>query len=382
MKSKKLTFWESLMLVAGAGIGTGILTIPYAISKIGMLGTILALVIAYAVSAVMYLMIADLTLHSKKSAELLGILQEHLFYGKNGKILTTIFFIVLVVLLLENLVVYILCAENVMTGLVPLDENVAKVIFYLIATSVIFFGMKGVGIGEKFSVTLIGIVVLVLIVLSLFYPKNSLHMGFGEPQLIFALYGLFMFAFSAIFSVVQVCNHIEKVENTKKAILGGLTLNASLTLLFAVAVMIGSVEVTEIATTGLTESLGIPVIKIICAFFVLMAMFTSFWSSGFAFADVVGEQFNIGEKSSWFLSTIPTVFIAIFLPLSILEYIQIGAGALSIILVIVVLPAYYHAIKSEENDLLLGKIGKSKVLITLVGIFVGLMAVASLISIP
>lgn len=382
MKSKKLTFWESLMLVAGAGIGTGILTIPYAISKIGMLGTILALVIAYAVSAVMYLMIADLTLHSKKSAELLGILQENLFYGKYGKVFTAIFFVVLVVLLLENLVVYILCAANVMTELVPIDGNVAKVLFYVMASTVIIFGMKGVGVGEKYSVTLIGIVVLVLIGLSLLKPKNALPMGLGEPKLIFALYGLFMFAFSAIFSVVQVCNHIARKEDTKKAILGGLTLNAVLTFLFAVAVMIGSNEVTEIATTGLTESLGIPVIKIICALFVLMAMLTSFWSSGFAFADVAGEQFKIGEKSAWFLSTMPTVFIAIFLPLSILEYIQIGAGALSIILVIVVLPAYYHAIKSEEKALLLGKMGKSKVLITLVGICVGLMAVASLISIP
>lgn len=43
MKSKKLTFGESLMLVAGAGIGTGILTIPYAVSKIGLLGTLLSL---------------------------------------------------------------------------------------------------------------------------------------------------------------------------------------------------------------------------------------------------------------------------------------------------------------------------------------------------
>ena len=37
MKNKKLTFLESLALVAGAGIGTGILTIPYAINKIGMI---------------------------------------------------------------------------------------------------------------------------------------------------------------------------------------------------------------------------------------------------------------------------------------------------------------------------------------------------------
>ena len=53
MKTKKLTFIESVMLVAGAGIGTGILTIPYAISKIGGFGTLVALALAYAVSAVM-----------------------------------------------------------------------------------------------------------------------------------------------------------------------------------------------------------------------------------------------------------------------------------------------------------------------------------------
>ena len=44
MKAKKLTFIESLMLVAGAGIGTGILTIPYAIDKIGVFGTLFSLI--------------------------------------------------------------------------------------------------------------------------------------------------------------------------------------------------------------------------------------------------------------------------------------------------------------------------------------------------
>ena len=76
MKTKKLTFIESLMLVAGAGIGTGILTIPYAIDKIGVLGTVTALALAYAVSAVMYLIIADLTRNSEKSEDLLAILDQ------------------------------------------------------------------------------------------------------------------------------------------------------------------------------------------------------------------------------------------------------------------------------------------------------------------
>ena len=60
MKTKKLTFIESLMLVAGAGIGTGILTIPYAIAQIGLLGTLTALAVAYIASAFIYLIIADL----------------------------------------------------------------------------------------------------------------------------------------------------------------------------------------------------------------------------------------------------------------------------------------------------------------------------------
>ena len=42
MKTKKLTFIEAVMLTAGAGIGTGILTIPYAINKIGIIGTLIA----------------------------------------------------------------------------------------------------------------------------------------------------------------------------------------------------------------------------------------------------------------------------------------------------------------------------------------------------
>ena len=91
MKTKKLTFVESLMLVAGAGIGTGILTIPYAIEKIGIWGTFAALALAYAVSAVMYLIIADLTRNSDKPEDLLGILNQHLFVGKGKKLLSILF---------------------------------------------------------------------------------------------------------------------------------------------------------------------------------------------------------------------------------------------------------------------------------------------------
>ncbi len=381
MKTKKLTFVESIMLVAGAGIGTGILTIPYAISKIGVFGTITALVAAYAVSAVMYLIIADLTRNSAKPEDLLAILDEHLFSGKGKKTLNMAFLILLVLLLLENLVVYILCASHVLTDLLGMSDTAAKILFYTLASLVIFFGIKGMGVGEKFSMILIGGAVLVLMVLSCLDVKGSLDFSFGAPDVVFAVYGLFMFAFSAIFSIIQVCNHMEKKEQIGKAVIGGLTLNAWITAAFTAAVILGSDTVTEIATIGLSSGIGIPFVRVLCSVLVLFAMFTSFWSSGFAFADVVRGQFGLPTRISWFIATFPALLIAAFLPLGVLDYVQIGAGALSIILVIVVLPAYSHAVKKPKQALLLGKCSGNKFMIAAVAVAVILMAVSSFIPI-
>ena len=381
MKTKKLTFIESVMLVAGAGIGTGILTIPYAISKIGVFGTITALIIAYIVSAVMYLIIADLTRNSEKPEDLLAILDEHLFSGKGKKALNIAFLVLLVLLLLENLVVYILCAGNVLTDLLGINSTATQIIFYALASVVIIFGVKGMGVGEKLSMILIGSAVLVLMVLSFLNVKGALNFSFGAPSTVFAVYGLFMFAFSAIFSIIQVCNHIEKKEMTSKAVIGGLSLNALITVAFTVAVILGSDTVTEIATIGLSSGIGIAFVRIICSVLVLLAMFTSFWSSGFAFADVVGGQFGLSTRIAWFIATVPALLIAVLLPLGILDYVQIGAGALSIILVIVVLPAYYNAVKQPKANLLLGNLSGNKIMLSLVALFVILMAVSSFIPI-
>lgn len=381
MKTKKLTFTESLMLVAGAGIGTGILTIPYAISKIGVFGTVTALAVAYAVSAFMYMIIADLTRNSEKPDDLLAILDEHLFSGKGKKALNIAFLVLLVLLLLENLVVYILCAGNVLTDLLGINGTVTQILFYVLASVVVIFGVKGMGIGEKLSMLLIGGAVVTLMALSFLHVKGSLSLSFGTPSTVFAVYGLFMFAFSAIFSIIQVCNHIEKKEHTTRAVIGGLTLNALITVAFTVAVILGSDTVTEIATIGLSNGIGIPFVRVLCSVLVLLAMFTSFWSSGFAFADVVGGQFGLPARLSWFIATVPALLIAVFLPLGVLDYVQIGAGALSIILVMVVLPAYSNAVRRPKTELLLGKCSGNRVMISLVAVFIVLMALSSFIPI-
>ena len=354
-----------------------------------------ALAVAYAVSVFTYLILADLVRNSRRPEDLIGSLGEHVFIGKGRKVLSVVFLVLLTLLLLEFLVVYTLTAGNVIADLFGINAAVAKILFYLFASSVVFFGVKGMGVGEKISVTLIGAVVIGLTVLSLFHRNGALSPTFGRGDTVFAVYGLFMYSMSATFAVIQVCNHIEKDEQTDrdaiskekpdktgKAVILGIALNAVLTVIFSFAVILGSETVTEIATIGLSDGIGIPFVKVLCSVLVLGAMLTSFWSTGFAFADVVRDRFGLGTRVSWLAATAPAALIAILLPLSVLDYVQIGAGALSFIFLLVVFPAYLHAIREPINPLLLGRLSGKPALIVFVVIGTVLMAVSSFIPIP
>lgn len=376
----KLTKFEATMLVAGAGLGTGILTLPYAISQIGVFGALAAAFFAYISSLIIYYMIADLTLHSH-NGQLLEILQEHLFRGKYKKLLTNLFFFVLAAILLENLVVYILCASDVMTDLFGIGFNLSKIIFYAFASVIVFLGIKAIGRGEKAGMYFTAGAVFLLLVLSLFRMKNQLNFSFGRPSLVLAVYGLFMFAFSAIFSIVQICNYIEDKDAVKAVVRNGLLINMILTLTFSMIAILASNEVTGIATIGLGNSLPYPFVKVICSIFVIVSMLTSYWSIGLAFVDVIREYLGTGRRISWLFSTVPTIVVVLVLPLSVMEYVQLIAGGLSVMLGLLVIPAYRNAVKDSSRVLLLGKYGKSKILLGMTIACILLMAVSSFISI-
>ena len=380
MKSEKLSKFEATMLVAGAGLGTGILTLPYAISKIGVYGTLAASLFAYVSSLIIYYMIADLALHSH-NGQLLEILQQHLFRGKYKKLLTTVFFFVLAAILLENLVVYILCASDVITDLSGIGLNISKIIFYAFASVVVFLGIKAIGRGERAGMYFTAGAVFLLLILSLFHMKNHLNFSFGTPSLVLAVYGLFMFAFSAIFSIVQVCNYIEDKSAVKAVVRNGLFINMVLTLIFGAVTILASDEVTDIATIGLSNSLPYYFVKVICSVFVIVSMLTSYWSIGLAFVDVIKEYLRTSRRISWLISTVPTIVIVLLLPFSVMEYIQLIAGGLSVMLGLLVIPAYRNAVRDSERTLLLGKYAKSKTLLGVAIASVLLMAISSFIPV-
>lgn len=377
---KALTTTEAVFLICGSGLGTGILAVPYFVARTGLVQTILAVVVACVISMMLHLIVADLALCSKDSTQLLGIFEEHLFRGRLKSLLSTVFFIVLAVLLLFNLTLYIVCAADIVSATFGLPMYAAKLIFYVLASLIVAFGIKPIGIGEKYSMMIIGGTILALGILSFGRMEYTLPGIVWEDSGAVALYAMCMFSFSALFAVPQVVTYTEDKGKIRLCILLGIGCNALLTLVFSLIVNFACAEVTTVATLGLSLEFG-PAAAIICTILVSLAMFTSFLSIALAQIDILREKLRLGYMPAWLAATVPTLLMALLLPLGFLSYIEIVGGIVAIIVAMMILPAYRHAIKGQRSRLLLGRAGRSFALVLIVLAFYLLMAAGSLIPI-
>jgi amino acid permease len=379
MKSKKISAWEAAMLIAGSGLGTGILAIPYAASRTGLFGIITAVAAAFVASALMHLLVADLVLNSKNSTQLMGIFKEHLFKGKNENLYSSLFFAVLAVVLLFNLAIYILVAAEVFTETFGIAPSVSKIIFYGISSLIVVAGIKILGVSEKYSMIIIGGVVMFLTVKSLDHPVRNMELTFGSYRGALALYGLVMFSFSALFSIPQAANNIENKNKLKTAIIAGIAINAAITLFFTFSAIKASDTVTQVATIGLSSSLG-NMSNVVCALFVALAMFTSYLSIALAQIDIICTEIKVKRKTAFMGATVPSLLTALFLPISFIAMIQVVGGIVAVITSLLVIPGYIKATEHSNGNLMLGNLGKNKILLSIVLASYILMAASSFIN--
>ena len=193
---------QAACIVAGNGIGSGVMAIPYFVMRAGILGGVLAFVLAYIVSVLMHLMIAELMLHEDNVSDILGVFNTYLFKGGIGKVLRIVFFVILVVVLEANLAAYISGASDIIVTLLPVSEAVIKTAFYIIAALVVLLGLKAVAAGEGVTVMLMAVILITAIVFSLANINDNVSIGsWGGLKDAAALFSMIMFSFSAIFAV-------------------------------------------------------------------------------------------------------------------------------------------------------------------------------------
>lgn len=421
MQDRKRSVFKAAAVVAGNGIGSGVMAIPYYISHTGIAGGVTAFAAAYLVSVLMHLMIAEMVLHTGDTADILAVFNKYLFKGRKGKILRPAFFALLTIVLIANLSAYISGASEIFTGLLPVSPVIVKVVFFIFAASVVLAGLGAVCTGEAVSVSFMVVILVFMCIFSLLHINSGVEIRIlGSITGWMAAYGMIMFSFSAIFAVPQVVEYLggfpddvpdgpagkgeetadagrkEKTEDAdkkeeitdkgngeaeiRKAIWLGLFINLVISVTVTVCTVITSVEVTDIAIVGWAESVG-GTIRILGSVFIVFAMITSFWSIGLASADIVAGQTGLKRGLSFVIATVPALILTLTTDSSFTDYLKLVGGIVAMIISLMAVPSFLICMNDQTPVRIMRKDMKIKAVAGSVFVMYVIMAVGSCLNV-
>lgn len=308
----RLTFGEATSIIVGHGVGAGILSIPFLASRNSIFDLVWVLALAYGTNLLLHYIIAELS-YNNNGAQFIKCFETELFTGRLKKIFTWLAFALLGFSVIVNVSGFLTGAAAVFGSWFGMPRIGGVLLFYLIGGSVVFFGMKLVGLCEKVAVVSMLAVIGVLVVGTLRGETQSFGGDFVSLTNVLALYSMIAFALSAVMSVPQVVKGLDgDVKKIRASIALGTGINLFLILVITLTTLAGVGR--DISQNGalvdLSEHLG-GWVGIIGYIFTLLALATSFWANTLDLRDIVNEQTRWGVRSSWAAATLPSLAIAL-----------------------------------------------------------------------
>ncbi len=382
MKKNYLTQWEATSLMVGAGVGAGIMAVPYLAERVGLVGLAVILPIAWAASALIHLMLVEVLYRTGRDLQIVELMQIYVLRGRIGRWLLWIVFSFLSIAFLANLASYVSGAGEIVAELTGINARLAELLVYVISAMVVFFGLKAVGIAERIGVFVLVGLIAVIGIGAIGAPFQLRQGSTGSARQWMALYGMVMYALWTFYSVPQVVKGLgHDSDGAVGAILWGLGINGVLTAAVALAALGLSSEVTEIAMIGITEQIG-PWAGTLGSALIVFALVTSYWSASLALADILRERTGISVRAAWLLATLPSLLILWVGVWQFLDWLRLAAGATAIVVALITIPMYRQARKTgrvSDPVWTLGRWG-SPMMLALVLLALILMAVGSLVS--
>ena len=334
----QLTTFEAISMIVGNSIGTGIIAVPYLAVRNSMWDVVWMVAFAYIVNVILHLIIAELS-YNNGGVQLVKSFEGELFHGKMKKIFSWIMFVVYGLAIMVGVSGNINGGAQIFVNWFGLPLWAAQLIYYLIAGSVVFMGMKAVGIAQKYSVALLLVIMAVMTAGTFLHPRNTLYTAPFHINNLLALYSMVVFATSANQAVIQVVKGLNgDSKRIRKTIFTGFGLSSLFVLVVTLTVLLGTKGAVdkELAYMQLGESIGGWAL-ILAGIFSLFALLTTFWSNTLALRDVVHEQVGTGNRVSWLIATVPCILFAIFGVSSFIVLTRIMSGVVVLVSIMLVL---------------------------------------------
>lgn len=369
MKFKKeLPLFQAVSTMVGTIIGAGILGIPFVFAKAGFLtGLVVLAAITFAMIA-MKLIVGEMTLRTYGKHQLVGYVEKYM--GKFWKNISSVVFIVAVA---GSLLAYFVGVGQVLSEVFGGSNLIWGLGFYIIASALLYFGIKLI---KNIEFILTGFIFLIVLLI-LFLSHQHIELGnlasFDYTKLLIP-YGVVLFACSGLMAVPQARQILFRREHLfKKSMYLGAIIPAIVYLIFAwIVVGVTGLGTTEVATIGLGKFIG-PNILILGNIFAFFTMATSFLTIGLALKDTLNFDFEIKHVWAWLLTIIIPliIYFAGFKSfISILAIVgALGFGVNGVIYIFCYWLARKHG--RREPEYVLSKIFALPVSVFLIIIFIG-----------
>jgi amino acid permease len=338
-----LTPLRATFLMVGAGVGAGIMAVPLLAERVGVIGLVAVLFVAYGAALLIHLMLVEVLLRTGTPLQVVELMRLWVLDRKDRRWLLWLIFGLLSIAFMAALAAYVAAQSEILTDATGLPLQLAQLLVYMISAGVVFFGLRAVGIFEMIgSAALIGCVATLAIGALGIDIELPIAVE-GTPSEALALFSMVMYGYYAFFSVPQVVKGLApNGRAAARAVTSGLAINGVLIAIVALVALGASTEVTEVAVVGISEELG-RWAGSIGEIFVFVALLTSYWTVSLALADIINERVDMGFRSAWLVATLPSLLLLYVGAMGFLDLLQVAAGTTAIVIAAVTVPMYVNA---------------------------------------
>jgi len=352
-----------VLLITGTTVGAGMLGLPIKTGLAGLLPSLLGMIIVWGLMLGTAWILASRIIESDhRTSDLPTLFQQEL--GTPGKWLSIIGYLTIFYGLL---VAYLSGASSILVNLIqpPLARQAWIIIFFILATGIIMFGLDLVRKGNAAIMTVLGIS-FVFLLIKTGQNLNPRHLSYTDWHFIPSALPIIVCAFAFHAIIPTVCRSLKwQPRACWHALLIGTLLALVLNALWMLVVigvlpLAGQGQVNILAafhenlpaTVPLSMALHSKVITTAGMFFSLAAIITSYFGVGIAFMGFFRDLiYSYGKKSNRFKEALLTFglpfFVALVYPNLFLKALDL-VGGIGLLLVFGCLPVLM-VIKSKRK---------------------------------
>ena len=302
VEKTKITPKEGLAVLVGTQIGAGVLGLPYAASKVGLIPAVLILF------GVMLLMLFTALIILDMSRDMNGAQMSTITQRVMGRTGGWIMYVSITIMSFGALLAYIAGMGCVFSQLFGIGETAGGLIFWIFASLIIYRGIKSSSKAELLMYYVM--LALFLGVTGILIPdakiSNATYVNLSGTL---SLMGIAIFSLGCHTVIPDVYKAIGNYKKTRKVVVLAFIIPTVIYAIFMTAfLLIFGRNTPQIATQGLAEIYGYTGF-LVGNIIPLFAITTSYIGIGLAQQSNTMEFLGFRKSISWSIATIPSLLV-------------------------------------------------------------------------